>query len=105
MTHRSRVDSALGEGPWQVPIIATIIVTIIAAAATPGSTQVSGGDFELRESAISAGGGHAQKQSFELHGSLGQAQVDASSGGPYQVFAGLWTPDGTDFLFRDSWED
>jgi len=70
-----------------------------------GSAQMAGGEFEIREAAATAGGGWAAQADFELHGSVGQAHVNASSGGSFQLFAGLWTPDESDFVFRDSWEN
>ena len=80
------------------------LLIAVLAAATSGNAQLAGGEFELREATFTAGGGYASQSEFELQGSIGQAHSDGSSGGRFEVFGGLWTPEETDLLFRDSWE-
>ena len=39
---------------------------------------------------MASGGGHAEAGSYTLDGTLGQAVVGPSSGGPYELSSGYW---------------
>jgi len=85
-------------------VLAALTAVAVARPATTGLAQTSGGEFEIRSSGMNAGGGRMTGASLALHGSVGQAHVEASSGARFELFGGLWTPDETDLLFRDSYE-
>ncbi len=81
-----------------------LIAGCIAATAAV-LAQSSGGDFELTQTTIDAGGGTASGVDFELVGTIAQPEADAqqSSGGEFVLAGGFWAS-ANDMIFSDGFE-
>ena len=67
--------------------------------------QSSGGDFELTQTTIDAGGGTTSGADFELVGTLAQPEADPrqSSGGEFLLAGGFWAS-ANDTIFSNGFE-
>ena len=74
-------------------------------AATAVLAQSTGGDFELTQTTIDAGGGKSIGTDLELTGSIAQPEANAqqSSGGEFLLAGGFWANTNDD-LFSNGFE-
>lgn len=79
--------------------LATVLYAALALA------QSSGGEFELIQTTIDAGGGASSGSDFELVGTIAQPEADPqqSSGGEFLLAGGFWAS-ASDALFSDGFE-
>lgn len=86
-------------------VVSYLLIACMAASAVV-LAQSSGGDFELTQSTIDAGGGAASGSDFELVGTIAQPEANAqqSSGGGFSLAGGFWAS-ATDAIFSDGFEE
>ena len=82
-----------------------LILLIALCIATAVLAQSSGGDFEITQTTIDAGGGTATGGEFDLVGAIAQPEANAqqSSGGEFLVAGGFWAG-ANDSLFSNGFE-
>lgn len=82
------------------PTIASMVAAVLNLQA--------GGDFEIRESVIAAGGGTQQSaapgSSFVLMSTTGQASTTISTAGSFRLIGGFWSGMPSETLFTDGFE-
>ena len=90
----------------RIGLSASLLLIAGSFAATAAVlAQSSGGEFELTQTTIDAGGGTASGVDFELDGTIAQPEANAqqSSGGEFLVAGGFWAS-ANDTIFSDSFE-
>ena len=75
------------------------------AATAAVLAQSSGGDFELTQTTIDAGGGNASGASFELVGTIAQPEANPqqSAGGDFTLAGGFWAS-ANETIFSNGFE-
>ncbi len=87
----------------------SLIISIILIYSASMATAQSGGTFEIKRSTIDNGGGQSTGGSFELTGTIGQADASqAMTGGAFSLSGGFWSPSDSqpqaDPIFSDGFE-
>ena len=72
-------------------LFAVILASLLAAHAAPAQT---GGGYDLEHHAVAAGGGTLAGGSFEITGTVGQAEAGDVAGGDFAVGGGFWPVPG-----------
>lgn len=90
----------------QQPIVRRVLLLLVllAPAATLSNPPPAGGDYRLRD-ATTGSGGTSASATFQVSGTLGQAQVISSSAGELELRGGFWVRSGsTDRVFSSGFE-
>ncbi len=77
-------------------LLVVVSVTVVVAHA--------GGDLEITQSLVAAGGGTSTGQGYELHSGIGQEVIGLSSGGGYQLSTGFFR-ENRDLVFSAQFEN
>ena len=83
-------------GAFTVAVIAVFLFLLFVALTRAQSNSVvaTGGPYTLEKTVIAGGGGQKQIAPVNENGTVGQAVAgQSSSGGPFIVYSGFWTPD------------
>lgn len=99
--YTERIVRATISNPLCIPLL--IAAGIVASAGA--LAQSAGGDFELDESTIDAGGGTAAGPELELTGTIAQpeASPQESRGGDFHLAGGFWSS-SDDTIFANGFE-
>lgn len=68
---------------------AKVSLALIALLLLAGTVLATNG-YDIPRHVMGAGGARAEAPPYALHGTLGQAVVGESGGGPYELNAGYW---------------
>ncbi|NIM94586.1 MAG: hypothetical protein GTO18_12875 [Anaerolineales bacterium] len=69
-------------------ILATLLILMLLISGNAKAS--SGGEYELSWWTVDGGGGESEGGSYVLHGTIGQADAGAMSGGGYGLTGGFW---------------
>jgi len=76
----------------------------IAVFALGAHAQSSGGPYRIAPVAVANGGDTLSGGSFQLRGTLGQAQTSTLSGSAYRFYGGFWAP-ASDLIFANGFDE
>jgi hypothetical protein len=83
-------------GAFSVAVIAIFLFLLLVALTRAQTPEIvaSGGTFALEKTALAGGGLEKEMAPLSENGTVGQAIAGGiSSGGPYSVHSGFWTPE------------
>src|SRR5688500_15870353 len=83
-------------GLFTVALLAMFLFLLFVALTRAQSPEIvaSGGTFTIEKAAIAGGGNEKQMAAMTENGTAGQSVAgQTSSGGPYSVYSGFWTPE------------
>lgn len=81
---------------WQLLMLLAMASVIVVVAH-------AGGNLEITQSLVAAGGGTSSGQGFVLNSGIGQEVVGISAGGSYQLSTGFFR-ENRDLLFSSKFE-
>ncbi|HEX3123623.1 MAG TPA: hypothetical protein VHQ21_10020 [Rhodanobacteraceae bacterium] len=76
---------------------------LIGACAPGAGAQSNGGPFRIEPAAVANGGGTMAGGSFQLRGTIGQAQTSTLTAAPFRFYGGFWTLP-SDTIFASGFE-
>lgn len=69
------------------------------------TTAPAGSGVELLKSTVDGGGGRSAGGTLTLTGTIGQPDAGTLTGGALSLQGGFWAASGSDFIFKDGFED
>jgi hypothetical protein len=79
------------------------MLLLAGAYALGVGAQSNGGPYRIEPASIANGGGTLAGGSFQLSGTLGQAQTSTLSGSQYRFHGGFWAPP-SDTIFASGFD-